>query len=173
MKGTTSISRKQRSTLSPSFSFPAKSAREDSMHKSIDGCLVNTKVKHVRASTLHHSSKSANSEGKSNEAKTNAEGCNKRSTLISLPGLKRSVVVIFIPYFLSLLYLLCLLHCFSMFIIIFPFYVLVWKVYFSCWIHQELHIWGIDVSLNLCSNDISNKRSIRYPTCSNIFLKYY
>lgn len=91
LKGTTSISRKQRSTLSQSFSFPAKSAREDSMHKSIDGCLVNTKVKHVRASTLHHSSKSTNSEGKLNEAKTNAEGCNKRSTLISLPGLKHAV----------------------------------------------------------------------------------
>lgn len=115
MKGTTSISRKQRSILSQSFSFPAKSAREDSMHKSIDGCLVNTKVKHVRASTLHHSSKSTNSEGKSNEAKTNAEGCNKSSTLISMPGLKHSVVVIPFPYILSLLYLLCLLHCFSMF----------------------------------------------------------
>ncbi|KAK2364518.1 TPX2 (targeting protein for Xklp2) protein family [Trifolium repens] len=91
LKGTTSISRKQRSTLSQSLSFPAKSAREDSIHKSIDGCLVKTKAKHVQASTLHNSSKSTNFEGKSNEGKTNTEGCKKRTTLISMPGLKRSV----------------------------------------------------------------------------------
>jgi hypothetical protein len=94
LKGTTSISRKQRSTLSQSLSFPAKSAREDSIHKSIDGCLVKTKAKHVQASTLHNSSKSTNFEGKSNEGKTNTEGCKKRTTLISMPGLKRSVVVV-------------------------------------------------------------------------------
>ncbi|GAU17533.1 hypothetical protein TSUD_340770 [Trifolium subterraneum] len=91
LKGTTSISRKQRSKLSQSLSFPAKSAREDSMHKSIDGCLVKTKAKHGHASTLHRSSKSANFEGKSNEAKTNTEGCKKRTTLIPMPGLKHSV----------------------------------------------------------------------------------
>ncbi|KAL5060424.1 hypothetical protein RYX36_032028 [Vicia faba] len=85
LKGTTSTSRKQRPTLSQSFSFPAKSTREDSMQKSIDGSLFKTKVK---ASNLHHSSKSSNSEGKSNEAKTNTEGCNKRTTLSSIPGLK-------------------------------------------------------------------------------------
>jgi hypothetical protein len=93
LKGTTSISRKQRSTLSQSLSFPAKSAREDSIHKSIDGCLVKTKAKHVQASTLHHSNKSTNFEGKSNEGKRNTEGFKKRTTLISMPGLKRSVAV--------------------------------------------------------------------------------
>jgi hypothetical protein len=100
LKGTTSISRKQRSTLSQSLSFPAKSAREDSIHKSIDGSLVKTKAKHVQASTLHNSSKSTNFEGKSNE------GNQKRTTLISMPGLKRFVVVVVVilfPYFLSLL----------------------------------------------------------------------
>ncbi|WJX79612.1 hypothetical protein P8452_62719 [Trifolium repens] len=93
LKGTTSISRKQRSTLSQSLSFPAKSAREDSIHKSIDGSLVKTKAKHVQASTLHHSNKSTNFEGKSNEGKRNTEGFKKRTTLISMPGLKRSVAV--------------------------------------------------------------------------------
>ncbi|CAJ2632210.1 unnamed protein product [Trifolium pratense] len=91
LKGTTSISRKQRSALSQSLSFPSKSTREDSMHKSMDGSLVKTKAKHVQASTLRHSSKSTNFEGKSNEGKTNIEGCKKRTTLISMPGLKRSV----------------------------------------------------------------------------------
>ncbi|KAI5425246.1 hypothetical protein KIW84_031159 [Lathyrus oleraceus] len=83
LKGPTSTSRKQRPTLSQSFSFPAKSTREDSMQKSIDDSLVKTKVKNVKAKT--------NSEGKSNEKKTNTEGCNKRTTLSSIHGLKHSV----------------------------------------------------------------------------------
>ncbi|XP_058740740.1 protein WVD2-like 4 [Vicia villosa] len=91
LKGPTSTSRKQRPSLSQSFSFPAKSNREDSMQKSIDGSLVKTKAKNVKSSNLHHSSKSTNSEGKSNEAKTNTEGCNKRTTLSSINGSKNSV----------------------------------------------------------------------------------
>ncbi|CAK8544176.1 unnamed protein product [Lathyrus sativus] len=61
LKGTTSISRKQRPTLSQSFSFPAKSTGGDSMQKSIDDSLVKTKVKNAKASNLRHSRKSTNS----------------------------------------------------------------------------------------------------------------
>ncbi|XP_012568227.1 uncharacterized protein [Cicer arietinum] len=95
LKDTTSIFRKQRPTLSQNFSFPAKSACEDAMQKSIDG-----KVKHVQgnddtrvkaSSTLHHSNKSKNSEMNSTKEKRNNEGSNKRTTLTSMPSLKRSV----------------------------------------------------------------------------------
>lgn len=67
------------------------------MQKSIDGSLVKSKVKHVQgnetraeASIRHHSSKSTNSE------------VNKRTSLSSMPGLKRSVVQILFPHCLSL-----------------------------------------------------------------------
>lgn len=107
LKDTTSIFRKQRPTLSQNFSFPAKSACEDAMQKSIDG-----KVKHVQgnddtrvkaSSTLHHSNKSKNSEMNSTKEKRNNEGSNKRTTLTSMPSLKRSVVVILFPHCISLL----------------------------------------------------------------------
>lgn len=104
LKGPTSTSRKQRPTLSQSFSFPTKSTRVDSMQKSIDDSLVKTKVKNVKAKT--------NSEGKSNEAKIDhTECCSKRTTLSSIHGLK-SVVVILFPHCLSFLQFLCFSHYF-------------------------------------------------------------
>ncbi|KAJ1390665.1 TPX2, C-terminal [Sesbania bispinosa] len=98
LKGPTSISQKQRPTLSQSFSFPTKSGREDAMQKSIDGYPVKAKVKHVQgndeirneASIPHHSRKSTNPEVNSKEAKTNTGGSNQRNSLTSMPGLKRS-----------------------------------------------------------------------------------
>ncbi|RDY07659.1 Protein WVD2-like 4, partial [Mucuna pruriens] len=86
LKGISSISQKQRPTLSQSLSFPAKSAGEDAMQKSIDGYPVKTKVKHVLGNgirgeaSIRHSNKSTNSEVNS-LAKTNT----------GMPGLKRSV----------------------------------------------------------------------------------
>ncbi|XP_020226489.1 protein WVD2-like 4 isoform X2 [Cajanus cajan] len=86
MKDLSSLSQKQRPSLSQSLSFPAKSAGEDAMQKSIDGYIVRTKVKHVQGNgirgkpPIRHLNKPANSEGNS-LAKTNA----------GTPGLKRSV----------------------------------------------------------------------------------
>lgn len=114
MKGTTSVSQKQRPTLSQSFSFPSKkSVGDKALHKSIDGHLVKTKVKHVhgnndtraKASTGHHLSKSTNSieAVNSNKAETKTGGSDKKTSLTSIPGLNHSVVVILFSHCLSLL----------------------------------------------------------------------
>ncbi|XP_027349347.1 protein WVD2-like 4 [Abrus precatorius] len=66
LKGLTSMSEKQKPTLSQSLSFPAKSVGEDALQKSIDGYLVKTKAKHFQVNS---------------QAKTNT----------CMPGLKRSV----------------------------------------------------------------------------------
>ncbi|KAL2345325.1 hypothetical protein Fmac_006610 [Flemingia macrophylla] len=86
LKGRSSLSQKQRPSLSQSLSFPAKSAGEDAMQKSIDGYTVMTKVKHVQGNgirgvpPIRHLNKSTNSEVNS-LPKTNT----------GTPGLKRSV----------------------------------------------------------------------------------
>ncbi|OIW11394.1 hypothetical protein TanjilG_10712 [Lupinus angustifolius] len=99
LKGAT---QKQRPTLSQSLSFPAKSARGDGMHKSIDGHnLVKAKVKHVIDNgtkvdaSIHHSNKSINSEMNSKETKFNTRGSksNHNTSLTSMPSFKRSVSV--------------------------------------------------------------------------------
>ncbi|XP_017417455.2 protein WVD2-like 4 isoform X5 [Vigna angularis] len=48
LKGLSSIAQKQSPSLSQSISFPARSSREDTMQKSIDGYILKTKVKHVQ-----------------------------------------------------------------------------------------------------------------------------
>ncbi|KAL2566447.1 hypothetical protein AAZX31_19G188900 [Glycine max] len=85
LKGPSSISQKQRPSLSQSLSFPAKSAGEDAMQKSIDGYLVKPKVRNNQGNgirgeaPIRHLNKSTNSEVNS-LAKTNT----------GMPGLKRS-----------------------------------------------------------------------------------
>ncbi|XP_019444185.1 PREDICTED: protein WVD2-like 4 isoform X5 [Lupinus angustifolius] len=75
LKGAT---QKQRPTLSQSLSFPAKSARGDGMHKSIDGHnLVKAKVKHVI----------------DNGFNTRGSKSNHNTSLTSMPSFKRSVSV--------------------------------------------------------------------------------
>ncbi|KAL2660799.1 hypothetical protein AAZV13_03G163900 [Glycine max] len=85
LKGPISISQKLRPSLSQSLSFPAKSAGEDAMQKSIDGYLVKPKVRHIQGNGIRgeghirHLNKSTNSEVNS-LAKTNT----------GMPALKRS-----------------------------------------------------------------------------------
>lgn len=90
LKGLSSISQKQRPSLSQSISFPARSSGEDAMQKSFDGYIVKTKAKHVQGNgirgeaPIRHLNKSTNS-GVNSLAKTNS----------GVPGLKRSAVEIF------------------------------------------------------------------------------
>ncbi|KAG5055779.1 hypothetical protein JHK85_008289 [Glycine max] len=90
LKGPISISQKLRPSLSQSLSFPAKSAGEDAMQKSIDGYLVKPKVRHIQGNGIRgeghirHLNKSTNSEVNS-LAKTNT----------GMPALKRSAVETF------------------------------------------------------------------------------
>ncbi|XP_061372121.1 protein WVD2-like 4 [Gastrolobium bilobum] len=97
LKCPTSTSQKHKPTLSQSLSFPAKSAREDAIQKSIDGYLVKTRVKHAQGNgirdetSIRHSKKSTNSEVNSKEAKTNIGVSNQRISSTSMRGLKRCV----------------------------------------------------------------------------------
>lgn len=103
MKGPTSVSQKQRPTLSQSFSFPSKKSDADkALHKSIDGHLVKTKVKHVQGNDLRKSTNSVEAVN-SNKAETKTGGSDKKISLTSMPGLKSSVVLILFPHCLSLL----------------------------------------------------------------------
>ncbi|KAI4300603.1 hypothetical protein L6164_033960 [Bauhinia variegata] len=98
LKGPTSLSQKQRPTLSHSLSFPAKSARGDGMKKSMDEYTVKKEVKHAQGNgvkaeaTVRHPSKSktTNSEVTSKEAKTNSTSSNQRSSLTSKLSTKHS-----------------------------------------------------------------------------------
>lgn len=136
LKGTsTPFSRNQRANLSQSLSFPARGARADGLKKSIDAVSVKTEVKNRRVSngtktevfsangTVTSASRltdipnrRASTGVQPKEQNTSSGASVRRSSLASVPSIRRSVVRITSfscsSLFFLLLFILRLTHSF-------------------------------------------------------------